>query len=82
MHTLFLSDLNSSVFPPPHQKGETFLYLHRLNPSSLQKYRLERAEPGLLLLSCSASYQDKHIRLVYLCESLALEQLPVARLSH
>uniref|UniRef100_A0A8C3B5X6 Nucleolar protein 11 n=1 Tax=Cyclopterus lumpus TaxID=8103 RepID=A0A8C3B5X6_CYCLU len=48
------------------QKGDHFLYLQRLNPNTLQRYRLEREEPGLSPLSFSASYRDKHIRLLYL----------------
>ncbi|XP_042341081.1 LOW QUALITY PROTEIN: nucleolar protein 11-like [Plectropomus leopardus] len=48
------------------QKGDHFLYLQRLNPNSLQRYRLEKEEPGLSPLSFSASYSDKHIRLLYL----------------
>ncbi|XP_019113462.2 nucleolar protein 11-like isoform X1 [Larimichthys crocea] len=48
------------------QKGENFLYLQRLNPNTLQRYRLEREEPGLSPLSFSASYRDKHIQLLYL----------------
>uniref|UniRef100_A0A8C3B4Q5 Nucleolar protein 11 n=1 Tax=Cyclopterus lumpus TaxID=8103 RepID=A0A8C3B4Q5_CYCLU len=51
------------------QKGDHFLYLQRLNPNTLQRYRLEREEPGLSPLSFSASYRDKHIRLLYLCKS-------------
>lgn len=54
-----------NVFP---QKGENFLYLQRLNPNTLQRYRLEREEPGLSPLSFSASYRDKHIQLLYLCK--------------
>lgn len=54
-----------AVFP---QKGDNFLYLQRLNPNTLQRYRLEREEPGLSPLSFSASYSDKHIRLLYLCK--------------
>lgn len=54
-----------NVFP---QKGDHFLYLQRLNPNTLQRYRLEREEPGLSLLSFSASYRDKHICLLYLCK--------------
>ncbi|KAK2919160.1 nucleolar protein 11-like [Channa argus] len=48
------------------QKGDYFLYLQRLNPKTLQKYRLEREEPGLSPLSFSASYRDKHIHLLYI----------------
>lgn len=50
------------------QKGEHFLYLQRLNPNSVQRYRLEREEPGLSPLSFSAIYKDKHICLLYLCK--------------
>ncbi|XP_075903892.1 nucleolar protein 11-like isoform X2 [Nelusetta ayraudi] len=67
--TCLVAESQQMVVFTSEQKGETFLYLHRLNPSSLQKYRLERVEPGLPLLSCSASYQDKHIRLIYLYSS-------------
>ncbi|KAM7393970.1 hypothetical protein PAMP_020801 [Pampus punctatissimus] len=48
------------------QKGDNFLYLQRLNPNTLQRYRLEREEPGLSPLSFHASYRDKHICLLYL----------------
>ncbi|CAG5928845.1 unnamed protein product [Menidia menidia] len=47
-------------------KGDHFLYLQRLNPSSVQKYRLEGEESGHTPLSFSASYRDKHIHLLYL----------------
>ncbi|XP_037545688.1 nucleolar protein 11-like [Nematolebias whitei] len=47
-------------------KGEHFFYLHRLNPNSVQKYRLEREEPGLSPLSFSASYKNKYISLLCL----------------
>lgn len=50
------------------QKGDNFLYLQRLNPNTLQRYRLEKEEPGLSPLSFSASYRDKHIHLLYLCK--------------
>lgn len=52
------------------QKGDHFIYLQKLNPNSLQRYRLEREEPGLAPLSFSVSYKDKHIRLLYLCKSV------------
>lgn len=63
---VFLKALAVLVFP---QKGDHFLYLQRLNPNTLQRYRLEREEPGLSPLSFSASYSDKHIRLLYLCKT-------------
>ncbi|MED6249636.1 hypothetical protein ATANTOWER_017346 [Ataeniobius toweri] len=47
-------------------KGDHFLYLQRLNPNSVQKYRLEPEEPGLSPLSFWASYRDKNICLLYL----------------
>ncbi|KAL6110268.1 nol11 [Pungitius sinensis] len=48
------------------QKGDHFLYLQRLSPNTLQRYHLEREEPGLSPLSFSASYRDTHICLLYL----------------
>ncbi|XP_047221896.1 nucleolar protein 11-like [Girardinichthys multiradiatus] len=47
-------------------KGDHFLYLQRLNPNSVQRYRLEPEEPGLSPLSFWASYRDKNICLLYL----------------
>ncbi|XP_054897522.1 nucleolar protein 11-like isoform X2 [Poeciliopsis prolifica] len=47
-------------------KGDHFLYLQRLKPNSVQKYRLEPEEPGLSPLSFWASYRDKNICLLYL----------------
>ncbi|XP_061588457.1 nucleolar protein 11-like [Cololabis saira] len=48
------------------QKGEHFLYLQRLNPNSLQRYRLEGEEPNLSPLSFSASCKDEYICLIHL----------------
>ncbi|XP_026215240.1 nucleolar protein 11-like [Anabas testudineus] len=48
------------------QKGDNFLYVQRLNPNTLQRYRLEKEEPGISPLSFSASFRDQHIRLLYL----------------
>ncbi|KAM6940661.1 nucleolar protein 11-like [Xenentodon cancila] len=48
------------------QKGENFLYLQRLNPNSLQRYRLDGEEPNLSPLSFSASCKDEYISLLYL----------------
>uniref|UniRef100_A0A7N6AJX0 Nucleolar protein 11 n=1 Tax=Anabas testudineus TaxID=64144 RepID=A0A7N6AJX0_ANATE len=47
-------------------KGDNFLYVQRLNPNTLQRYRLEKEEPGISPLSFSASFRDQHIRLLYL----------------
>lgn len=68
VYTLFLSldIVFDHCFCP--QKGEHFLYLHRLNPSSVQRYRLEREELGLSPLRFSASYRNEHICLLYLCK--------------
>lgn len=52
----------------PSQKGERCLYVQRLNPNTLQKYRLEREDSGAPPLSFSASLRDKHLNLLYLCE--------------
>ncbi|XP_033933891.1 nucleolar protein 11-like [Pseudochaenichthys georgianus] len=64
--TNVLTESQQLVIFTTEQKGDNFLYLQRFNPNTLQKYRLEREEPGLSPLSFSASYKDKHIRLVYL----------------
>nr|XP_020496312.1 nucleolar protein 11 [Labrus bergylta] len=64
--TLVVVESQQFVIFTTEQKGENFLYLQRLKPNTLQRYRLEREEPGLSPLSFSASYTDKHIRLLYL----------------
>ncbi|XP_056264531.1 nucleolar protein 11-like [Pseudoliparis swirei] len=64
--TNIVTESHQDVIFTTEQKGDHFLYLQRLNPNTLQRYRLEREEPGLSPLSFSASYRDKHIRLLYL----------------
>ncbi|XP_068448571.1 nucleolar protein 11-like [Clinocottus analis] len=64
--TNIVTESQQFVIFTTEQKGDHFLYLQRLNPNTLQRYRLEREEPGLFPLSFSASYRDKHIRLLYL----------------
>uniref|UniRef100_A0A3Q0RGH5 Nucleolar protein 11 n=1 Tax=Amphilophus citrinellus TaxID=61819 RepID=A0A3Q0RGH5_AMPCI len=64
--TIILAETQQFVIFTTEQKGDHFLYLQRLNPNSLQRYRLEREEPGLSPLSFSATYRDKHICLLYL----------------
>uniref|UniRef100_A0A8C4HJS5 Nucleolar protein 11 n=1 Tax=Dicentrarchus labrax TaxID=13489 RepID=A0A8C4HJS5_DICLA len=64
--TNILAESKQFVIFTTEQKGDHFLYLQRLNPNTLQRYRLEREEPGLSPLSFSASYRDNHIRLLYL----------------
>ncbi|XP_059198125.1 nucleolar protein 11-like [Centropristis striata] len=64
--TIVVTETQQFIIFTTEQKGDTFLYLQRLNPNTLQRYRLERQEPGLTPLSFSASYRDKHIRLLYL----------------
>ncbi|XP_078135469.1 nucleolar protein 11-like [Sander vitreus] len=64
--TNIVSESQQVVIFTTEQKGDHFLYLQRLNPNTLQRYRLEREEPGLSPLSFSASCRDKHIRLLYL----------------
>ncbi|XP_028990686.1 nucleolar protein 11-like [Betta splendens] len=61
-----MAETQQFVMFTTEQKGDHFLYLQRLNPNTLQSYRLEKEEPGLSPLSFSASYRDKHIRLLYL----------------
>ncbi|XP_075946449.1 nucleolar protein 11-like [Anarhichas minor] len=64
--TNIVTESHTFVIFTTEQKGDHFLYLQRLNPNTLQRYRLESEEPGLSPLSFSASYRDKHIRLLYL----------------
>uniref|UniRef100_A0AAQ4R2U1 Nucleolar protein 11 n=1 Tax=Gasterosteus aculeatus aculeatus TaxID=481459 RepID=A0AAQ4R2U1_GASAC len=64
--TNIVTESQQFVIFTTEQKGDHFLYLQRLNPNSLQRYHLEREEPGLSPLSFSVSYRDKHIRLLYL----------------
>ncbi|KAM8880254.1 nucleolar protein 11-like [Spinachia spinachia] len=64
--TNLVTESQQFVIFTTEQKGDHFLYLQRLSPNTLQKYHLEREEHGLSPLSFSASYRDKHIRLLYL----------------
>ncbi|XP_034544128.1 nucleolar protein 11-like [Notolabrus celidotus] len=64
--TYIVAESQQFVIFTTEQKGCNFLYLQRLNPNTLQRYRLEREEPGLSPLSFSASYRDKHLCLLYL----------------
>uniref|UniRef100_A0AAX7U335 Nucleolar protein 11 n=1 Tax=Astatotilapia calliptera TaxID=8154 RepID=A0AAX7U335_ASTCA len=64
--TIIVAETQQFIIITTEQKGEHFLYLQRLNPNSVQRYRLEREEPGLSPLSFSATYRDKHICLLYL----------------
>ncbi|XP_058497368.1 nucleolar protein 11-like [Solea solea] len=61
-----LAETQQFVIFTTEQKGDHFLYLQKLNPNTLQRYRLEREESSLAPLSFSASYRDKHIHLLYL----------------
>ncbi|XP_070777219.1 nucleolar protein 11-like [Enoplosus armatus] len=64
--TNIVAESQQFVIFTTEQKGDHFLYLQRLNPNTLQRYRLEREESGLSPISVSASYRDKHIHLLYL----------------
>ncbi|XP_071361870.1 nucleolar protein 11-like [Trachinotus anak] len=64
--TNIVAETQQFIIFTTEQKGDHFIYLQRLNPNTLQRYRLEREEPGLAPLSFSVSYRDKHIRLLYL----------------
>ncbi|KAF0037594.1 hypothetical protein F2P81_010468 [Scophthalmus maximus] len=64
--TNIVAETQQFVIFTTEQKGDNFLYLQGLNPNTLQRYRLEGEEPGLIPLSFSASYRDKHICLLYL----------------
>ncbi|KAG7487178.1 nucleolar protein 11 [Solea senegalensis] len=65
-NTNILAETQQFVIFTTEQKGDHFLYLQKLNPNTLQRYRLEREESSLAPLSFSASYRDKHIHLLYL----------------
>ncbi|KAM9493005.1 nucleolar protein 11-like [Salvelinus alpinus] len=60
------------------KKGKRCLYVQRLNPNTLQKYRLEREDSGAPPLSFSASLRDKHINLLYLYPNGCVYQSVVA----
>ncbi|XP_021412937.2 nucleolar protein 11-like [Oncorhynchus mykiss] len=60
------------------QNGECCLYVQRLNPNTLQKYRLEREDSGASPLSFSASLRDKHLNLLYLYPNGCVYQSVVA----
>uniref|UniRef100_A0A668A7F7 Nucleolar protein 11 n=1 Tax=Myripristis murdjan TaxID=586833 RepID=A0A668A7F7_9TELE len=64
--TTVIAEAAQFVIFQTEQKGDHFLYLQRPNLNAVQRYRLEREEPGLSPLSFSASYRDKHINLLYL----------------
>uniref|UniRef100_A0A8C6KTT1 Nucleolar protein 11 n=1 Tax=Nothobranchius furzeri TaxID=105023 RepID=A0A8C6KTT1_NOTFU len=64
--TSIVTEMQQMVIFTTELKGDHFLCLQRLNPNSLQRYHLEREEPGLSPLSFSTSYRDKHICLLYL----------------
>ncbi|XP_014822588.1 PREDICTED: nucleolar protein 11 [Poecilia mexicana] len=64
--TSIVTDTQQLVIFTTELKGDHFLYLQRLKPNSVQKYRLEPEGPGLSPLSFWASYKDKNICLLYL----------------
>uniref|UniRef100_A0A3B5R8L7 Nucleolar protein 11 n=1 Tax=Xiphophorus maculatus TaxID=8083 RepID=A0A3B5R8L7_XIPMA len=64
--TNIVTETQQMVIFTTELKGDHFLYLQRLKPNSVQKYRLEPEEPGLSPLSFWASYRDKNICLLYL----------------
>uniref|UniRef100_A0A3B3ZD75 Nucleolar protein 11 n=1 Tax=Periophthalmus magnuspinnatus TaxID=409849 RepID=A0A3B3ZD75_9GOBI len=74
LSTHLVADSQHCVIFTTEQKGDHFLYLQRLNPNSLQKYRLEREELGLCPLSFSVALREKHICLLYLCKILPCVQ--------
>ncbi|KAM9792849.1 nucleolar protein 11-like [Neosynchiropus ocellatus] len=64
--TNVVAETQQFVIFTTEQKGDHLVYLQRLNPSSLQRYRLEREEPGLSPLSFSACCKDQHVYLLCL----------------
>ncbi|XP_068607315.1 nucleolar protein 11-like [Brachionichthys hirsutus] len=64
--TDLMADSQQFVVFITEQKGDHVLYLQRLNPNTLHRYRLEREEPGLFPLSFCATCRDEHVCLLYL----------------
>ncbi|XP_061628351.1 nucleolar protein 11-like isoform X1 [Phyllopteryx taeniolatus] len=64
--TNIVAETQQFVVFTTEKKGEHFLYLQKLKPNTLQRYRLEREDSGLSPLSLSASYRDKLIHLLHL----------------
>ncbi|XP_029480761.1 nucleolar protein 11-like [Oncorhynchus nerka] len=76
--TSIVAEKQHFVLFTTEQKGEHFLYVQRLNPNTLQKYRLEREDSGASPLSFSASLRDKHLNLLYLYPNGCVYQSVVA----
>ncbi|XP_054634305.1 nucleolar protein 11-like [Dunckerocampus dactyliophorus] len=64
--TNIVAETQQFVIFTTQQKGDSILYLQKLNPNTLQRYRLEREDSGLSPLSFSASYRERLIHLLYL----------------
>ncbi|KAJ8002114.1 hypothetical protein DPEC_G00176440 [Dallia pectoralis] len=62
----FVVDKQHVVLFTTEQKKMHCLYVQKLNPNTLQKYRLEREDSGAPPLSVSASLRNKQISLLYL----------------
>ncbi|XP_035634900.1 nucleolar protein 11-like [Oncorhynchus keta] len=76
--TNIMAEKQHFVLFTTEQRGEHFLYVQRLNPNTLQKYRLESEDSGASPLSFSASLRDKHINLLYLYPNGCVYQSVVA----
>ncbi|XP_057699373.1 nucleolar protein 11-like [Corythoichthys intestinalis] len=64
--TSILAENQQFVIFTTEQKGDHFLYLQKLKPNTLQRYKLEQEDPSLAPLSFSVSCRDKLIHLLYL----------------
>ncbi|MCJ8729914.1 hypothetical protein PDJAM_G00111970 [Pangasius djambal] len=62
------------------QKGEHFLYVQRFSPNTLSKHRLETEPSVSAPISCTATFRDGNIHLLYLLRSGGVyESILVAR---
>ncbi|XP_077461363.1 nucleolar protein 11-like [Stigmatopora argus] len=64
--TSIVAENQQFVIFTTEQKGDNFLYLQKLKPNTLQKYRLERESSGLAPLSFSVACRDQLIHILYL----------------
>ncbi|XP_010887648.2 nucleolar protein 11-like [Esox lucius] len=76
--TNFVVEKQHFVLFTTEQKKMHFLYVQRLNPNTLHKYRLEREDSGAPPLSVSASLWDKRINLLYMYPNGCVYQSAVA----
>ncbi|XP_077428256.1 nucleolar protein 11-like isoform X1 [Vanacampus margaritifer] len=64
--TNIVAETQQFVIFATEKKGDNFLYLQKVEPKVLQRYRLESEDSSYFPLSFSASYRDELIHLLYL----------------